>query len=486
MYSIILTKTFSRISLWLATVLPLVMLAGCGGSSDGSSDGNGQDNTGPKMTVIVAVVDSLMPDEIGGGLVLTPNLVELRDSGTFYTESRSVFSAETIPNHVAMMTGVYPARNGIPTNNYWDRATGEVNTNLSLPSELEVDSLFTRIKQQCPNLRTAAVMSKDYLYEVFSDCGFSGQDCGRNIAPDSHFDPTADPTFIPSPGGLVLDPVTMQAAVSALPEADFMFINLGQVDRGGHVDVTGITGIPTVRNIALTTTDLLIGQLVQALKDAGRWKNTVLMVVSDHGMDWSLLTDFITTQSALDSIGGLVAVDNGGTNSVYLTDQSERGTAAGNQRLKQARDAVLAMSGVKDAWYVFKNAEDPGAEKQLSTFFDSAHENIGDLVISAEEGFRFTESDALGNPIPGNHGHEVTYHNTFMISGGAAFIKTQTVSEPDEPVSHVERRPGQSENVDVAPTVAWLLGMPVADYEGRVLSEAFALDVPPSHCGVRP
>ncbi len=473
----------------LALLLTVFTLTACIHSDDDDDDRSkpgGQGNSGARMTIIVAVVDSLMPDEIGGALTPTPTLVSLRDSGTFYNESRSVFSAETIPNHVAMMTGVYPDRNGIPTNNYWDRGAGEVDTDLSLPSEVEVDSLFTRIKQQCPDLRTAAIMSKDYLYEVFSACGFSGQDCGRNLEPDIHFDPTSDPTFLPQPAGLVPDMTTMQQALSALPDTDFMFINLGQVDRMGHADESGNTGVPIQRNAVLLDTDTQIGMLVQMLKDQGRWDNTVMIVLSDHGMDWSLLADFINTQPVLDSIGGLVAVDNGGTNSVYLTDQTERGTPAGNARLKQARDALLQVSGIKDVWYVFDNPQDPGVEKQLSTYFDSAHENMGDLVLSATDGFRFSEPGEENNPIPGNHGHEETYHNTFMISGGAAFLKAQVVSELDEPVSHMERRTGQSENVDVAPTVAWLLGMPVSGYDGRVLREAFNLAVPPSQCGVLP
>ena len=48
----------------------------------------------------------------------------LIEQGTMYAESRSVFSAETIPNHVAMMTGVVPERSGIPTNNFLDFDAG--------------------------------------------------------------------------------------------------------------------------------------------------------------------------------------------------------------------------------------------------------------------------------------------------------------------------------------------------------------------------
>ncbi len=482
-------KHLSAVTLLMAAP---ALLISCGGDSNtvitglGGSAAGGGGAAQSKMTVMVVVVDSLMSDEIGGALTPTPTLVGLKEAGTFYNESRSVFSAETIPNHVAMMTGVYPGTNGIPTNTYWNRQGEVEERDLSLPTELEVDSLFTRIKNECPNLRTAAIMSKDYLYEVFSDCGFSGTDCGQNVAPDNHFDPTADPTFLPSPAGLTPDLTTMGAALSALPDADFMFVNLGQVDRSGHADETGITGTPLFRNAVIQDTDIRISMLVDELKAQGRWESTVLFIVSDHGMDWSQAFDFINAQETLDAVGGLAAIQSGGTDSIFLTDQSERGTTAGNQRLKQARDALLLVTGVEDVWYVFENPEDPGDEKMLSSRFNSAHENMGDMVLSAAEGFRFSDPSPQDNPIPGNHGHKVTLHNTFLIGGGAAFIKPQVIAEADEPVDHFERRAGQSENVDVAPTVAWLLGMSQSGFEGRVLSEAFSIDDSPSLCGVVP
>src|SRR4051812_40732723 len=46
-----------------------------------------------KLTVVVLVVDSLMPDELGQSYPATPNLTLLRDEGTSYAHSRSVFTA---------------------------------------------------------------------------------------------------------------------------------------------------------------------------------------------------------------------------------------------------------------------------------------------------------------------------------------------------------------------------------------------------------
>src|SRR6185369_32693 len=206
-----------------------------------------------KLTVVVLVVDSLMPDEIGQSVPYTPNLNFLRDSGTSYSHSRAMFSAETIPNHVAMMTGMLPEHSGIVANSYWNRSGEPAASDLSLPSSLEATTLFTRIHESCPNLTTAAALSKDYLYEVFSDCGYSGSDCGTNDAPDQSSDPTQDPTFI-EPSGHSPDIATMQHARTFLPDADFLFINLGDTDRVGHIDETGNSGSPAARYASLMDT----------------------------------------------------------------------------------------------------------------------------------------------------------------------------------------------------------------------------------------
>lgn len=451
-----------------------------GGAGRGGGAGGAGGGAGDKLTVVVMVVDSLMPQEIGAPLTPTLTLAEFRGNATAYGESRAVFSAETIPNHVAMMTGVYPARNGIPTNNYWNRSGTPEERDLSLPTEVEVDNLFTTIKRQCPALKTAAVLSKDYLYEVFSACGFSGQDCGRNTEPDFHFDPTASPLFIPSPAGLTPDLVTMQAALGAMPDADFIFINLGEVDRVGHIDETGIL-VPLLRNTVLLTTDTLIRIFIESLKQAGRWERTVMFVISDHGMDWSTLPSFVDLDAALAGTGGLFVSYNGGTASVYLADQAERGTAAGYARLKAARDAIAALPGVDNAWYTRPNPQDAGHE--LPAELDSGHENFGDLVATAVVGYRMAAAASDNNLIPGNHGHLPTLHNTFMVGGGAAFVRHQLIAPQGPPLPPLTRAAEQSENVDVAPTVAWLLGLPTAGYEGRVLREAFDLSAPPSHCG---
>lgn len=187
----------------LTVILSALLLAACGNSPDQSAVAEAPVVPPPPppsgenaLTVVVAVIDSLMPEDIDSTAM--PNVSGLIDNGTHFLESRSVFSAETIPNHVAMMTGVYPDRNGIPTNNFWDKEAAP-NTpddeDLDNPNEVTAKTLFTWIDEQCrvgpnprnANFRHAAVMSKTYLWEVFrgDDVDPQANDIGiTNTPPD--------------------------------------------------------------------------------------------------------------------------------------------------------------------------------------------------------------------------------------------------------------------------------------------------------------
>lgn len=530
-----------RVTLTLAATC-LLGLSGCDAGS-GTNSGAAQATPSPvqegdKLTVVVAVIDSLMVSDVATGLM--PELSSLMAQGTLYEESRAMFSAETIPNHVAMMTGVTPARNGIPTNNYWDRDAfpdTPDDENISKPKELTANTLFTWIDRSCPNLSTGATLSKRYLFEMF--CGDPPAAEGdlvcaeqtypqndnpavRNVQPDEYWDPTGDPLYIPDPGGLTIDLATMNQALSMLPAVDFLFINLGDVDRAAHAAGEAARAAVTV------DADVELGRLVRALQDAGRWNNTILIVLSDHGMDYSTLgADAISITPALEALQGcgyapMFAIDNGGTANVYVT--APNASLSEKQRaLRAARiclvepdsadcTAIEAGCGAVDArlsaiipparpivagWYTQADAQDPAGT--LPSTIMSAHENLGDLVLVAGDGLKFSEPDGSSNPIPGNHGHLETIHNFMLVTGGSPLIKRgQSIAASSANPGPFDRLPEQSENIDVAPTVAWLLGLGLRDadfpdgkgFDGRILKEAFsAFDTSanpssPSQCGV--
>ncbi|WP_158608527.1 alkaline phosphatase family protein [Stagnimonas aquatica] len=459
-----------------------------------------------KLTVVVAVVDSLMPQEI---TATTPNLDALKSEGTFYTESRAIFSAETIPNHVAMMTGVNPARSGIATNNFIDflDPLNPVERDLSLPEELAANTLFTWVDRKCrvnglnPDIKTGATLSKKYLFEVFQGDAFDAQRANRNakvfnVPPDSHWDPTSSPAYIGPGFEYTPDAPTMQQALTQLPEADFFFVSLGDVDRFAHALGTA------ARSAALLTADAQIGRLRTALEDAGRWENTVMIVTSDHGTDIATnpFTNGISTQGTLDALAGcftpMTAVQNGGSDSLYVMDRSLP-LAQRQAALRAARACLIGTTDcatlcpgatrpanaaqIAGAWYTQDDAADP--EGSMPASLVSRHPNLGDLVLVAARGFKFSEPDASGNPIPGNHGHPVTFRNVMLVSGGSPWVKKgQVIAASTATPSDFDRLPEQAENIDITPTVAWLLGLNIqpgdfpegAGFDGRILDQAFS------------
>src|SRR3546814_14878270 len=70
-------------------------------------------------------------------------------------------------------------------------------------------------------------------------------------------------------------------------DPELMFVNLGDVDRVGHADLTGTT-LQLARRAALVNTDVQVKSFIHLLKQTGRWQNTMVIVPADHPMAWSL------------------------------------------------------------------------------------------------------------------------------------------------------------------------------------------------------
>lgn len=507
---------------WPVVVVCSFLFAACSADHPG---GGGQPTPpvlgAKKLTVVVAVVDSLMPSDIGPQ---TPTLQSLIEQGTMYAESRSVFSAETIPNHVAMMTGVVPERSGIPTNNFLDFDAGaeSAERDLSLPEKLTAKTLFTWITEKCgvsgapTYLRHGATLSKKYLYEIFQGDAANpdrqnDDPAVFNVAPESYWDPTSSPLYIGPGSEHTPDIPTMQQALTQLPDLDFHFINLGDVDRSAHA------GGQVARLAVLGDTDQMLGRLVEQLQSGGRWADTVLIVLSDHGMDYTLPGPLqaVSVQPLLEQMAScyapMQAVQNGGTDSLYIKDRSTP-LAERQAALRAVRACLLGSSdcaalcagasrptnaeNIAYAWYTQTDPTDPGGT--MPDAIRSKHPNLGDLVLVASGGLKFSEPDESGNPIPGNHGQLATIHDFMLVTGGSPWVKKGGVIESSiaEP-GPLDRLPEQSETIDVAPTVAWLLGLGLRgqdfpddqDFDGRVLKEAFVQfdsnDNPtePSVCG---
>jgi arylsulfatase A-like enzyme len=381
----------------------------------------------PKRRAYVLVVDGCRPDEIDQGL--TPNLLALRNGGYRFPRASSMPVMETIPNHVMMMAGVRPDRTGVPANSIFDRDLGDVR-DMDRASDIKIKTVIERLNKA--GHRTATVLSKEYLYGVFGE---------RATA-------RWEPMPIVPVSGHAPDVFTMRAALAMLDEVDphLMFVNLGDIDRLGHSDLTGPLGIKAARRAALSETDQQIKLFVDELKSSGRWASSMVIVLADHSMDWSTPDKVVSLSGPLEAdpmlAGKIQIADNGGADLIYWTGAaSERDAAITRIRaIAKGVPGVLATHARTNPWLRL------GAE-------------AGDVVAFCRSGWRFSDPDPVSsNPIPGNHGHPATRNIPFFIGGGSPLVPKGKAS------------PRHARTVDVAPTVAGYFGLkrtPKGGYDGH-------------------
>jgi ectonucleotide pyrophosphatase/phosphodiesterase family member 5 len=429
-----------------------------------------QSPSGDHVRVVVVVLDGLRTDEVGQMTMLS----ELMEAGTVYPQARAQMIAETTPNHVSMLTGMRGGRHGMPGN-----SVPFVSSNVGFePRHLQADSIFTLARRQAPELRTASVTAKTYLVSAQTH-DRTGD--GEEDASSTNRVRTAIPV-----DESARDVETGPQAVAALREQDpdFLFVNLGDIDRAGHVDVTGglPTRLPVVRTAVLQTADLMLRSIVEEIKRVeGRWESTVLIVTADHSMDWSLPHRIISLQPAFEDdallAGEVVAAANGGACTYALRSPDE---PRAQERLRRMRQIALGTEGIREALYLRPNPLDGGAAHTVDAVHPDwglGRDRAGDLIVTVEPGWRIGHaSDPItANPIPGNHGHPSTLPIPFVVAGGWPGVRAQVV-EPGREVPDDGRVPTQAENIDIAATAAWLLGLnpPPGGFDGRPLTEAFS------------
>ena len=456
--------------------------------------------------VYVIVIDGLDGDRIdAGGAPFIKGMLEGKEgaAATYYRESRSTMIAETNPNHTSMATGAYGGSSGLPGNSFAvygeppnedgcpasgiDESKKPVVTSGEDPSCLLAETLFESVDRQDGNgYTTAGIFGKPKLGRIFS----GKRPDGRYWA-DYLWVPCEDPgDDTPYCKQVAINPITRYAADDSIvmdeviraareQPADYTFVNLPQVDSAGHA-----TGTGAAYDSAISLADAQIRRFVESQRELGRWgSRTVLLLVSDHSMDTTpektTLADRFSTAGIPSS--AYTVVQNGSASLVYLTNRTDPGRFELLKRMREAAvgpgNAASQMSGsgpISEALYREANPADGGAANTLAAvhpnwFLEGSR--TGDLVVTHRPGGAF--NDPI-NPLTGNHGGPQTRDNFMAVVGPASMVQQKVPpGEPRPDFDDTGQNREQSENVDVAPTVARLLGLRApANSQGRVLGEA--------------
>jgi predicted AlkP superfamily pyrophosphatase or phosphodiesterase len=239
--------------------------------------------------VVLISVDGMLPDyylradELG---LKVPHLRALLAEGTRAVGATSVMPSVTFPAHTTMVTGVNPARHGIANNSIFD-PEGTLGGGWHFYyDDVKVPTLFSRAREA--NLKAASVtwpvtagapmdLNVPDMYPVpnvreAKNLLALTRTGGRPLLAD----------LLPGPAALInmRDDVRGRMAVRfAREKPDLLALHLLELDEAQHkFGPRSAEALATVERI-----DGILGTLFDELRALGRWEETTVVLVSDHG-----------------------------------------------------------------------------------------------------------------------------------------------------------------------------------------------------------
>ncbi len=411
--------------------------------------------------VLLISLDGFAASYLADPRLRLPNLRRLAQTGV-QGASLTVLPSVTWPAHTTIITGVLPRSHGVVGNHWLDRATRRV-VHAWEPSKADsilVPTIFDVAKQagyttaalSWPQTNGAATLDLE-IPEVYSAQAFK-----RWTTPKLRSELRAAGTRIDrivqwaKSEDFGLDRLIADAAehVIAVHDPGLLLVHFTSGDSRGHR-----AGPMSPRHRAgLEAYDEYVGRLLTALSVSGVEGETVVVVVSDHG--------FFEIVAAVDAKkllvrGGLkpkevTVVDNGHLTYVYV-----RGGEGREERVATAKAALEASPAVERVMVV---------TEYHAAGLPTPSENpaVGDLVAMTkpDHAFRAVKGSGVTGPYPyrATHGYspEHPQNRPVFIAAGPGVAR--------------QRRDVRIRNVDIAPTLAYILGVPMPSAtDGRVLRE---------------
>jgi predicted AlkP superfamily pyrophosphatase or phosphodiesterase len=404
--------------------------------------------------VIVITVDGFRPDFYLDSSWHAVNIRQLMAGGTYTKGVNSVFPSMTYPSHTTIVTGVQPAVHGI----YYNTGPGErVYWN---DSSIKSPTLWGAAQQK--GMVVAALLwpvSADapVNYDI-PDIGSLGEKVREQYSKPAGFvDELKKNVFggAASIGyGRDVNIGRIAAYVIGQARPNLMTIHLFSVDHNEHMQ--GRDG-DQVR-MAVRGADSAVGIIMDAVKQAGIWDSTVMIVTGDHG--FLTVTTQVNPNVWLAAAGLLTDVKKddwkaqffsvGGSSYLYLKDRSDKETLEKVRKvLRELPDSVKKYFRIIDRKEMDAIGGNPEVEFALSGLNGAA---FGGAV----------SGEAVRPGHGGQHGYFPDFFEirTGFVACGPGIRKGGVIPEMNER--------------DIAPSVAKLLGLSFPSAVGKVPKELLA------------
>ena len=391
----------------------------------------------PKLTshVVLISISGLRADHANDpqnfGLKL-PNLKSLRAKGSYAVGVESVYPSQTIPAHVSMVTGVLPADHGVTADFLFDEQTATLSaTPIQSAKAIKADTIWEAAKRE--NLTTAAI--------------------GFPMTADANINFNQPETS---------DEAKVQAAVAIIEKnsPNLLAVNFTSLDLAER-------RFGLLSNEAKSAAELidgLIGKIVAAIERAGLSEKTTFLIVSDHGaikVEQEFRPNVLLAKKGFLTVGEqgsiaswqAVAVSFGGSAAIFLKNPQDETTAKAVEELfkayeKESSDSPLWRITVR------REAARLGADARAVLYLDAAPSFRISARANGSMISKTSDRSAYG------------YLPSRAEMRGAMFVAGKAI-KPGQRIEYARL-------IDVAPTIARLLGLEMKTARGRVLSEVIA------------
>jgi predicted AlkP superfamily pyrophosphatase or phosphodiesterase len=379
-----------------------------------------------------------------------PNIRNLARNGVVADGMQVVNPAVTWPNHTSMVTGVYPAKhrvlyNGLPvrTGDTW-----KIEAWVDKRELVQVTTLYD--VAHAAGMTTAevdwvAIHNAKTITWTFPERPRLTDPVVKEMIAAGHLTELGVEEFSKAP-------ITYRDEIWTLAgqhiiethKPNLLLWHLLTTDSSQHrYGARSLAG-----DAALALADSKVGRLIESLRTAGILDRTTIVITSDHGFKTykrQIQLNALFKQQGLKSW----CISEGGTAMIYAHGEPE-------EKLR------TLMSGITGVGKVLG----PADFDKLGYPQPSQTERMANLVVAASDGYSFsggsqgeTVVDVAAGSNPGAHGYlnaDAEMNGVFVASG--AGIK---------PAAKL----GQMRTVDIAPTLARLLGVQLSNLDGRVLGE---------------
>lgn len=448
-----------------ASLMPILLVASLSISASSQRRAGATPVPAKDRIVVVISLDGFPAWSFADPTLPTPTLRRLAREGVIAQRMKVSNPSVTWPNHTSMVTGVQPDKHGVLYNGLLVRSGPKA------PPKVEPwrdKAEMVRVPTVYDLAYKAGLTTAQVDWVAIQNPGTITWEFPERPKPQGQIEKEMivagllteqEVQEFNKNNAVWRDQVWTNAAIHILTRHKpnlllFHLLNLDSVHhRYGAKTPAGYT--------AQAYIDTRIQQVLDALKTASLLERTTLLIVSDHGFKTAKRS--IRANAALRQKGLLqgegsnitcdaYVVPEGGTAMAYVTNPENR------QRLApQMKEIFLGLEGVA-------RVLEPADFHDLGLPTPDENDQMADLFIVAKDGYSFSGANT-GNPVvdiaegasPGNHGYPSTDPDmdAIFIAWGYGIQGGQ--------------RLGVINNVDVAPTIAALLGLKMEGIAGKKL-----------------